>query len=173
MIWLGIILLLYAIVKIIIGILIFFPVELPLITKDKTISGKMFDITLFFFGILTFFHALGLLGFNYHISTKFNIIFQLILGIYLTGFYYLVLYTDVPIQKDMKYADHYLFPCLLSGIVFILFSCILVMFKYSVNNYLYGSVISILLFAALDITYRAFKPYNLYDLIMIPINTIA
>lgn len=185
MIIIGIILLFYSILKISIGILAMAPEsawknkisEIPgfklLLTKDTTISGKMLDIALLLFGILTFFHALTFIGLCNYVSMSLTIVFELLLGVYLVGFYYLVLFTDAPIQKDMRYADHYLLPGLLSGIMFIVVGGVSVMLKYKVNNYLYVITLSTLFIVIIDVAYQLLKPTNFYDLAMIPVNNLA
>jgi len=143
----GLIYIFYAIVKITIGLCLFtLPVSkiatIPVINlfakeaADKTLAGRFYEYVLFLFGIFSLFEGLSLLELlPEHISSTFEskyieyIVFTL-LGGSLLLFYYLVLYTNVPISKNSEDNDHYKLLGLLTGVSFLVMPVISELFAY-------------------------------------------
>lgn len=132
----GILYLLYAIVKISSGLAIMFlPLEIidktPILNifvkeaADKTFAGRMYEYVLLAFGVFSLFEGLALLD---QLSPKLTVLLEskwteytvfILLGIILTVFYSLVLYTDLPISKNKTDNDHYKILGLGGGISFL------------------------------------------------------
>jgi hypothetical protein len=134
--FIGILYILYALVKIIIGSCLFLlplntisktPV-LNIFTKeaaDTTLAGRMYEYVLFAFGIFSLFEGLALLD---QLPPALTIYFEskwteytvfIILGTILTVFYSLVLYTRLPISKNTIDTDHYKLLGFFAGISFL------------------------------------------------------
>jgi len=133
---LGILYILYGVVKIVAGTVIMLlsaddiskiPI-LNMFTKeaaDKTLAGRMYEYVLMAFGIFTIVH--GLIIFKLlplwfeeifvHKIVQYGVF--IILGLIMTIFYALVLYTDLPIDKNTKDTDHYLTLGFVGGITFL------------------------------------------------------
>lgn len=134
---LGILYLVYAIVKITVGLaLMFLPLSIiektPILkifikeTADKTFAGRFYEYILLAFGIFSLFEGLALLDqlppqYSKYFESKWTeyIVF-IILGILLTVFYILVLYTDLPISKSKTDNNHYKILGLGGGISFLI-----------------------------------------------------
>jgi hypothetical protein len=143
----GLIYIFYAIVKITIGLCLFtLPVSkiatIPVVNlfakeaADKTLAGRFYEYVLFLFGIFSLFEGLSLLELlPEHIRAIFEskyieyIVFTL-LGGSLLLFYYLVLYTNVPISKNSEDNDHYKLLGLLTGVSFLVMPVISELFAY-------------------------------------------
>jgi hypothetical protein len=143
----GLIYIFYAIVKITIGLCLFtLPVSkiatIPVVNlfakevADKTLAGRFYEYILFLFGIFSLFEGLSLLELlPEHIRGIFEskyieyIVFTL-LGGSLLLFYYLVLYTNVPISKNPEDNDHYKLLGLLTGVSFLVMPIISELFAY-------------------------------------------
>ena len=121
---LGILYLLYAIIKITVGVaLMFLPLDIiaktPILkifikeTSDKTLAGRFYEYILLIFGIFSLIEGLALLDIlpfyiaHYFESKWVEYIVFIILGLILTVFYSLVLYTDLPISKNKTDNQHY------------------------------------------------------------------
>ena len=133
----AIIYILYGVIKIVIGtcILVLTPEEIseiPILHNfkkeagDKSLAGRMYEYILMAFGVYTIVH--GCILFNL-LPTKFVKIFEhkvfqygilIILGLIMTIFYICVLYTNLPIDKNIAYTDHYLIIGLVGGISFLI-----------------------------------------------------
>lgn len=95
-------------------------------TQDRTLAGRFYEYILLAFGIYTIIYGLNMLHmFPDNIyeridrkETEYTVF--IVLGLLLTVFYTLVLYTDVPISKNMKYEQHYKILGLLGGISFLI-----------------------------------------------------
>lgn len=134
----GFLYMLYGITKVIIGLSVMtIPVniikQIPVLNwfiktiSDKTVAGRFYEYVLLIFGFYTILHALALFevfpdrinGFMDQKVVLYSVFG--VFGIVLTVFYSLVLYTDLPIEKDTKqYSDYKLFG-LGGGISFIAF----------------------------------------------------
>jgi hypothetical protein len=133
----GILYLLYGITKVSIGItLMVIPSEkiknIPFLklfaaeVEDKTFAGRLYEYALLIFGIYTIIFGLAL--FNIYPNkyreilenkyTEYSVFISI--GLLLTIFYSLVLYTNLPISKDMKYKQHYKLLGLFGGISFLI-----------------------------------------------------
>lgn len=134
----GFLYILYGITKVIIGLSVMtIPVniikKIPVLNwfiktiSDKTVAGRFYEYVLLIFGFYTIIHALALFevfsdNINVFLDQKvvlYNVF--MIFGIVLTVFYCLVLYTNLPIEKDPKQYDDYKLFGLGGGISFIVF----------------------------------------------------
>jgi len=133
----GMVYIFYAIVKIIIGVCLFtLPVskigQIPIVkifikeAADKTLAGRFYEYILFLFGIFSLFEGLSLLEVlpqsirTYFESKYIEYIVFTVLGSLLTLFYYLVIYTNIPISKDPQDYDHYKLLGFLTGLSFLI-----------------------------------------------------
>lgn len=126
----------YGIVKIGVGIsVIYLPQsqleKIPIINKlskhayDNTLAGNFYEYILLIFGVYTIIYGLNILE---YIPEPYSEIMDqketeyrvfIILGLALTIFYTLVLYTNLPISKDMKYTSNYKILGLFGGLSFL------------------------------------------------------
>ena len=104
--------------------------------EDNTIANKMYEYVLICFGVFTLISGLCMLELLPRPFIKFferpnldSIVFAA-LGIILTTFYCLVLYTNIPIPKKHTNYKHYLLFGLGSGILFLLMPIIVIFIKY-------------------------------------------
>jgi hypothetical protein len=177
----GLIYIFYAIIKITIGLCLFtLPVSkiatIPVVklfvkeAADKTLAGRFYEYVLFLFGIFSLFEGLSLLELlPEHIRAIFEskyieyIVFTL-LGGSLLLFYYLVLYTNVPISKNPEDNDHYKLLGLLTGVSFLVMPVISELFAYlipafgrlsfeSKSAFVIGFIIILLIIVELIYTY--------------------
>ena len=133
---LGTLYILYGVIKIVVGLAVMLlPINiientqiLKLFVKaaaDKTFAGRMYEYVLLAFGVFSLFDGLALLELltpslaQYFESKHTEYTVFIILGLILTIFYSLVLYTNVPIQKDKEHYDHYKWLGLFGGISFL------------------------------------------------------
>lgn len=94
-------------------------------SEDKTFAGRFYEYVLLAFGVYTIIYGLNMLHFfpdNIYETidrkeTEYTVF--IILGLLLTIVYALVLYTDAPISKDMKFEEHYKVLGLLGGLSFL------------------------------------------------------
>jgi drug/metabolite transporter (DMT)-like permease len=111
-----------------------------LIPYDETLAAKMLEITFIIFGIYSLLHGLD----KFHVITK-NIqtfidsrktVYLLygIIGIFLTLFYTLVVYTNIPIEKNIKELDRYKVVGIISGLSFLIMLPILLIFHKIVDH---------------------------------------
>lgn len=128
----------YGMLKIAIGLLILLLpteiiVKIPIfnyfadVISDKTLAGHFYDYILCFFGAYTIIYGLSLLNMFSQNVTDFidnkTLIYTIyyIFGIIILIFYSLVLFTDVPISKDLKkHKLHYQIYGFVGGISFML-----------------------------------------------------
>lgn len=162
------------------------PVFKYFVLEDYTISGKVFDFVLMLFGIYTLLHGLNLLNLlpkkleNILLNTTVLIIINAVFGLFLTGYFYLVLFTNVPISKNMNYADKYIIPGFISGLAYLISLILIFIFRYYQNKTTWNSVLMTLYIITIIILIEIFiyilvtvkKINNVHDLIMIPLNTI-
>ena len=138
----------YGISKLIIGLSVMtLPLEIinktPVInlfakaSEDKTFAGRMYEYILILFGIYTIIHGLAMLHvfpIKFHDfielkETQYTIFISI--GLVLTIFYLLVLYTNVPINKNLeKNRDHYKLLGLGGGISFLIMPVIWEFIEY-------------------------------------------
>ncbi len=202
---LSLILILYGIIKIIIGILSYstdktrnyfknIPIFKFFITKDRTISAKIFDTSILLFGIYSFLHGLAMLEL---FSNKVNKILEsrillyslcIILGTFLVIFYYIICYTKNDIEKKEEYINKYKLEGIGSGIVFLLTIPLMILYDYyiiktiQINttqyiiNILSIIILSIILIILIiDIHNNKWLNINVYRLItllIIPLNIL-
>ena len=93
---------------------------------DKTTAGRFYEYVLILFAVYTIIYGIGLFHVLPQSITNFleykhteNTLF-IILGSILVLFYSLVLFTNVPIKKDMKYKKNYKLLGLFGGILFLI-----------------------------------------------------
>lgn len=133
--YIGLIVLLYGVIKVLLCILKILPKKyddkITFIKHDRTTAGYVLDALLFIFGIYAILHGLRLLEHlhpshveilnNVHVTTA----LYTVVGLFMLGFYSLVLYTDVPITKDDKERNTYEVLGLGGGFMFLLSVCCL------------------------------------------------
>jgi len=135
---LGLIYIIYGLFKVLIGIALFTVPKDVLLKKipfiknvtspdeDTTISGQMYEYILLIFGLFTFFNGMSLLRFLPKMLIKFfeykwtEYTVFIILGLLLTIFYSLVLFTKIKIPKHRDQTVYYKFYGLGGGILFLL-----------------------------------------------------
>jgi hypothetical protein len=140
---LGIMYIIYGLIKVLVGIALFnvpkdtLLKKLPFIRdftspeEDDTVSGKMYEYVLVIFGLFTFFNGMSLvhllprmfINFFEYKWTEYTVF--AILGILLTTFYSLVLFTKTKIPKREDQTMYYKFYGLGGGIFFLLMPVIL------------------------------------------------
>jgi hypothetical protein len=127
---LGIILIVYGVVKFVLcSIELFFPMLnvkndflSHFVSKDRTFAGKFIYIVLFLFAIFSILKGLSWVGAirNLNFSFYFYIFMNLFFGIMLVVFYYLVAYTNAPIDKIVEEKQTYVGLGLCGGLTFLL-----------------------------------------------------
>lgn len=133
----GFLYILYGLTKVIIGLSVMtIPVniikQIPVLNwfiktiSDKTIAGRFYEYVLLIFGFYTIIHALALFGVfpskvNAFLDQKI-VLYSVFgtFGIVLIVFYSLVLYTDIPIEKDKNQTSDYKLFGLGAGLSFII-----------------------------------------------------
>jgi|APGre2960657423_1045063.scaffolds.fasta_scaffold18846_1 hypothetical protein len=134
----GIVFLIYGFAKIaMVTSLIFIPPEIKkrlaliegfdfFVSLDDTLAGHMYEYILLVFAVFSIIHGLALLGvfresFHDVIERKsFQYPFYIALGLWMMIFYISVIYTNIPIEKDMQYVRNYKIYCYLGGLSFLL-----------------------------------------------------
>lgn len=112
-----------------------------IISGDDTTAGKMYEYVLFVFAVFSIIHGLALLGvfsenFQARIESKgFQYPFYVVLGLWLLVFYFLVIYTNLPIKKDPKNMYNYKIYGYLGGLSFLLVPPLWIAIEYF-NPYL-------------------------------------
>lgn len=143
----GTLYLLYGIIKVSVGIsLLLIPSDkikkLPVLKlfaaelEDTTLAGRLYEYVLIIFGIYTIIFGLALFNlypyeyrnFLENKYTEYSVF--IIIGLILTIFYSLVLYTKLPISKNMKYEDHYKLLGLIGGLSFLVMPLIWEILEY-------------------------------------------
>ena len=134
----AVILILYGVIKIIIGSIGVFSkgkarqdarntskiVEYT-VSDDETFAGKAFDIALLTFGLYTIVHGLHLLRVipqyigEYILSRNVVLTIHMVIGISLLTFYTLVIYTNVDIDKQQGHMNRYKIEGIVSGLMFL------------------------------------------------------
>lgn len=96
------------------------------VSGDNTLAGEMYEYVLLVFAIFSIVHGLALMGvfsekFHSRLESKeFQYPFYIILGLWLMVFYFLVIYTNVPISKDPSKMYNYRLYGYLGGLSFLL-----------------------------------------------------
>ncbi len=204
----GILLFLYAISKLFIGFTAvfgtdifkdhlrkFFPAIHTLIPLDETIAAKAIEVTFIIFGFYTLFHSFekfSLLSKTFkHLLESRTTIYLLYgcIGLFMTIFYYLVIYTKVHINKDPNEISRYKIIGLIGGLSFLIMLPIMLLTHRIADyglSYIFTDVISsIIIVSIFIILYLIYKVYmqtqidkhrtkfqDLLSLYMIPLNTI-
>ena len=168
---------LYGIIKIIIGFVVMFLTpeqieKLPLLSSlskaagDKSLAGLLYEYVLMAFGVVTILHGLILFGImplwfeTIFVTKTVQYIILTIFGLIMSIFYSIVLYTDVPIDKNSEYNDHYLILGLVGGITFLLMPLLWEIIEYFIpffnnlpleqqNIYIIASIIVVVVIAEL------------------------
>ncbi len=118
---------------------------LKLITPpDHTISSKMVSLSLLFFGIYTLIHGLDILDvfskdthewLESYFLGKLPLFIQFsIYSVVITGFYALVVYTDLPIPKDPENMFFYIVAGLCLGLSFIVSLPIMILYYLMMDH---------------------------------------
>jgi uncharacterized membrane protein len=146
---LGMIYIIYAIVKITVGIsLMVLPIStistMPVLKAfvkeiaDTTFAGRFYEYILLLFGVFSLFNGLALLDLLSPAMTRYfeaqwtEYAVFITLGIALVLFYSLVLYTNIPISKNRENYDHYKLLGLFSGVTFLVMPLIWEFIGYAV-----------------------------------------
>lgn len=133
----GLILFIYGIIKISIGIIgSLLPENIQskfndyyifkhFINNDNTFAGNLFLYCLMFYGMYSVLHSLHILNilsddFKKYVNKHAFLIVNFIIGIILTIYYYLILYTNTNIESDNAYRKTYITHGLFTGIFFLL-----------------------------------------------------
>lgn len=113
-------------------------------SADYTIASKVVSLSLLFFGIYTLIHGLDILGvfgkethewLEHYFLGEIPLFIQFsIYSVFVTGFYALVVYTDLPIQKDPDNMFFYIVGGLCLGLSFIISLPIMVLYYLYVKN---------------------------------------
>lgn len=140
---LGIVYIIYGLIKVLVGIALFNVPKDVLLKKfpfiknvtspeqDETVSGKMYEYVLVIFGLFTFFNGMSLVRLLPHVLINFfeykwtEYTVFITLGLLLTTFYSLVLFTKTKIPKRKDQNMYYKFYGLGGGIFFLLMPVIL------------------------------------------------
>jgi hypothetical protein len=135
---LAIILILYGVIKIVIGTFAVFSkgkvrqtvrntkVLQYAVSDDETLAGKAFDIALMVFGMYTILHGLHLLHAipghigEFILSRNVVLTLHMVIGFCLLVFYSLVIYTDVNIAKQKSHINRYKIEGIVSGLMFLI-----------------------------------------------------
>lgn len=198
---LGILLIIYGIIKISFGLVATVaPPKLQeqikkhelfkhLITDDNTFSGKFVYYCFIVYGIYTFIHGLSFMNLvsenidSILTNDMYNYIFNFIIGAILTVYYYFVAYTNVILDKDDKFHDQYIVHGIISGLLFLIFVPIMVVynhimvFKAKLNTKILVYLLSIC--ALLGLMYIILNTvYNLQNMdilskLMVPLNILS
>jgi len=132
----GITYILYGLLKIIIGVSVMtlptkIIAKIPVlnwflqVVEDDTVAGRVYEYALMVFGVYTIIHGLALVGIlpagvDDFLDTKYvQYTIYMALGVPLTIFYALVLYTNLPISKDMRFKAYYEWLGLGGGLFFV------------------------------------------------------
>jgi hypothetical protein len=204
----GIILFIYAVFKLFIGLTAVFGSEIfknylfklfpaihTLIPLDETIAAKAIEITFIIFGIYTMCHSFDkfeLLSKKIKHTLEMRKTIYLLygcIGLFLTFFYYLVIYTKVHIQKDINEINRYKVIGLIGGLSFLIMLPIMLLTHRIMDygySYIFTDIISIIIIILIIlILYLIYKVYmqtqvvkhktkfnDLFSLYMIPFNTL-
>jgi hypothetical protein len=198
---LGVLLIIYGIIKISFGLVATVaPPKLQeqikkhelfkhLITDDNTFSGKFVYYCFIVYGIYTFIHGLSFMNLvsenidSILTNDMYNYIFNFIIGAILTVYYYFVAYTNVILDKDDKFHDQYIVHGIISGLLFLIFVPIMVVynhimvFKAKINTKILVYLLSIC--ALLGLMYIILNTvYNLQNMdilskLMVPLNILS
>lgn len=159
-------------------------------STDTSLAAQVIEIALIVFGIYTIANSLDILGIVKlpFINTKtFLYTFYTVIGISLTLFYYLVIYTNLPIPKNEEYTVRYKIIGLVGGLLFLITTPIYILY-HQIRDYgiwdapfvVLGCIFSILFILAMVavVIYDAFKsrhrdkkikPLDLLLFVFIPI----
>jgi hypothetical protein len=100
------------------------PVLSLMIEDDKTFAGVYTEVILILFGMYSFLHGASILGItrgrfaSIFDHPSFFAVVNFAFAAALIAFYSIVLFTDVPIQKDRQYLGHY-WIALATGVAFL------------------------------------------------------
>lgn len=102
------------------------PASKALYGTDRTIAAKALEANFILFGVYSLMHGFDKFKLLPHCvssvmeNPKFDVLVYSVLGTFLTLFYALVVYTDVPIPKDKANISHYRLLGLVSGLSFLI-----------------------------------------------------
>ena len=113
------------------------------LSSDITAASKIIEVALVIFGVYSLLNALDLLGFIHlpWLNTRtFIYSFYTTIGIILIGFYYLVIYTNAPIQKDSSETYRYKILGLVGGLLFLIMTPIFILYHQWQDHGFHGAV---------------------------------
>ena len=144
--------LIYGITKITLGFMaLFLPKSIRnkypglkfLLSSDTTSASKIIEVVLIVFGIYSLLNALDMLGYIHlpWLNTRtFIYSFYSTLGIILIVFYYFVVYTTAPIQKDSSDTYRYKILGLVGGMLFLLMTPIFILYYQWQDHGFHGAI---------------------------------
>jgi hypothetical protein len=115
------------------------PLTSLLIHKDHTLAGVMYEIVFGIFAVFSMLYAFALYEsamrpkkqlFAVLLKPHLETYFMVILGVFLVVFYMLVIYTNLPIQKNKNYQKVYWYMGVGGGISFIVFPLLFELVAY-------------------------------------------
>ena len=140
--------------------------------NDDTLAGHMYEYVLFVIGIYSVLSALTIFGVipPWFIEKKYvELILFISTGLFMVVFYSLVLYTRVPISKNMANKKYYVLLGLIGGIVLALTPVILQFLVYIVPVFhelhigyqsVIGTMIFIILISFIEWSYLIYKLFH-------------
>lgn len=186
-VFLAILYIIYGVIKIGVGIsIMILPIsiiqQIPILktlakeAEDKTIAGRVYEYVLLVFGIYTILHGFSILHYlskgleDLYEEKWFHYIVFITLGLILTIFYGLIIYTDIPIPKNKDYIPSYRLFGLYGGIIFLAIPIIWELMEYILPWFDRLSVITksfvlagitIIAIIIIDILYKFLKKKNI------------
>lgn len=198
---LGVLLIIYSIVKISFGLIATAaPPKLQeqiqkheifkhVITQDNTFSGKFVYYCFIIYGIYSFIHGLSFMNLvsesieSVLSNHMYNYVFNFIIGMVLTVYYYFVAYTNIKLDKDEKFHDQYIVHGIITGLLFLIFVPIMVIynhimvFKAKINTkvlvyFLFICILLGLMYFILNSVYNL-QNMDILSKLMLPLNVLS
>ena len=190
----GIVYILYGLLKITIGICVMtFPPDvlekIPVVSafaqkhEDETLAGRLYEYVFIAFGIFTALNGLALLSVLPHALTMFfeakmtEYAVFIVLGLILTVFYSLVLFTNLPIEKRKVDYKHYAIFGIGSGLAFLCMPLFWELMAYAIPAFKRLSIqrrsmlvisLSIVIVVIADIVYSFAKKNDIHPTDVVP-----
>jgi hypothetical protein len=198
---LGVLLILYSILKISFGLIATVaPPKMQeqiqkheifkhVITDDNTFSGKFVYYCFIIYGIYSLIHGLSFMNLvSENIESvlsnhMYNYVFNFIIGMVLTVYYYFVAYTNIKLDKDDKFHHQYIVHGIITGLLFLIFVPIMVIynhimiFKAKINTkvlayFLFICILLGLMYFILNSVYNL-QNMDILSKLMLPLNVLS
>lgn len=114
-----------------------------IIPTDTTVASHGIEIALVFFGIYSIVHSLNYIGIidAPFINTRtFIYAFYTILGVLMITFYYMVIYTKIPIPKKTDQMARYTVIGLVGGMMFLIMTPLYILYHQLIDHGMYGAL---------------------------------